>query len=187
MFAYRPRRFPPPLESPNTKPPAVTFHRDLLNNSNIERDDMDYLNLALKDGGVTLTMNLGNGKLEMSIKPNKVRFDDNQWHKVTVHRKVQELANALVVLSSTAEDGEIVAQISVRSCVQYWSLFQLSAVVDGVYSEHSHTAGTFTMLSSSRVYVGGSLNTHALPGSKIHSNFVGCLRKVRLTFLHFLH
>nr|CAD7588017.1 unnamed protein product [Timema genevievae] len=53
-------------------------------------DDMDYLNLALKDGGVTLTMNLGNGKLEMSIKPNKVRFDDNQWHKVTVHRKVQE-------------------------------------------------------------------------------------------------
>ena len=56
---------------------------------------------------------------------------------------------------------------------------QLSAVVDGVYSEHSHTAGTFTMLSSSRVYVGGSQNTHALPGSRIHSNFVGCLRKVK--------
>nr|CAD7445545.1 unnamed protein product [Timema bartmani] len=65
------------------------------------------------------------------------------------------------------------------SCVQYSSLFQLSAVVDGVYSEHSHTAGTFAMLSSSRVYVGGSLNTHALPGSKIHSNFVGCLRKLQ--------
>nr|CAD7588018.1 unnamed protein product [Timema genevievae] len=74
--------------------------------------------------------------------------------------------------------------VALRSCVQYSSLFQLSAVVDGVYSEHSHTAGTFTMLSSSRVYVGGSLNTHALPGSKIHSNFVGCLRKVHLTFLH---
>ena len=56
---------------------------------------------------------------------------------------------------------------------------QLSAVVDGVYSEHSHTAGTFTMLSSSKVYVGGSQNTHALPGSRIHSNFVGCLRKVK--------
>jgi hypothetical protein len=57
-------------------------------------------------------------------------------------------------------------------------LLQLSAVVDGVYSKHSHTAGTFSMLSSSRVYVGGSQNTHALPGSRIHSNFVGCLRKV---------
>lgn len=59
-------------------------------------------------------------------------------------------------------------------------LSQLSAVVDGVYSEHSHTAGTFNMLSSSRVYVGGSQNTHALPGSRIHSNFVGCLRKVNV-------
>jgi hypothetical protein len=54
-------------------------------------DGLDYLNLALKDGGVTLTMNLGNGRLEMQIKPNRVRFDDNQWHKVTVHRKVQEV------------------------------------------------------------------------------------------------
>jgi Laminin G domain len=57
--------------------------------------------------------------------------------------------------------------------------FQLSAVVDGVYAEHAHTAGTFNVLSSSRVYVGGSENTHALPGSKIHNNFIGCLRKVR--------
>ncbi|KAJ9589946.1 hypothetical protein L9F63_016930, partial [Diploptera punctata] len=115
-------------------------------------DGLDYLNLALKDGGVTLTMNLGNGRLEMQIKPNKVRFDDNQWHKVTVHRKVQEISAVT-------------------------SFCRLSAVVDGVYTEHSHTAGTFTMLSSSRVYVGGSQNTHALPGSRIHNNFVGCLRK----------
>jgi neurexin len=55
-------------------------------------DGTDYLNLALRDGGVVLTMNLGNGKLEMQIKPHKVRFDDNQWHKVTVHRKVQEVS-----------------------------------------------------------------------------------------------
>jgi hypothetical protein len=57
-------------------------------------------------------------------------------------------------------------------------VLQLSAVVDGVYSEHSHTAGTFSVLSSSRVYMGGSQNTHALPGSRINNNFVGCLRKV---------
>ncbi|XP_068083571.1 neurexin 1 [Anabrus simplex] len=118
----------------------------------------DYLNLALKDGGVTLTMNLGNGKMEMQmqIKPNRVRFDDNQWHKVTVHRKVQEISSGT-------------------------SFCRLSAVVDGVYTDHSHIAGSFTMLSSSRVYVGGSQNTYALPGSKIHNNFVGCLRKVEFT------
>ncbi|XP_021923606.1 neurexin-3 isoform X3 [Zootermopsis nevadensis] len=119
-------------------------------------DGQDYLNLALKDGGVTLTMNLGNGRLEIQIKPNRVRFDDNQWHKVTVHRKVQEISAVT-------------------------SFCHLSAVVDGVYSQHSNTAGTFAMFSSSRVYVGGSQNTHALPGSRIHSNFVGCLRKVEFT------
>lgn len=34
------------------------------------------------------------------------------------------------------------------------------------------------MLSSSRVYVGGSINTRALPGSRVNKNFIGCLRKV---------
>ena len=63
-------------------------------------DGVDYLNLALKDGGVTLTMNLGNGRLELQIKPNKVRFDDNQWHKVTVHRKVQEVGLICLFLFS---------------------------------------------------------------------------------------
>lgn len=57
-------------------------------------------------------------------------------------------------------------------------LLQLSAVVDGVYADHSHIAGKFTMLSSSRVHVGGSINTRALPGSRVHNNFVGCMRKV---------
>lgn len=55
---------------------------------------------------------------------------------------------------------------------------QLSAVVDGVYADHSHIAGKFTILSSSRVYVGGSINTRALPGARVHNNFVGCMRKV---------
>ncbi|XP_044728406.1 neurexin-1 isoform X1 [Chrysoperla carnea] len=116
-------------------------------------DGSDYLNLAIKDGGVSLTMGLSNGKQEMQIKPNRVRFDDNQWHKVTVHRKIQEISPIT-------------------------SFCRLSAVVDGVYADHSHIAGKFTMLSSSRVYVGGSINTRALPGSRINKNFIGCLRKV---------
>lgn len=37
------------------------------------------------------------------------------------------------------------------------------------------------MLSSSRVYVGGSVNPRALPGARVHNNFVGCLRKVEFS------
>lgn len=52
----------------------------------------DYLNLAIRDGGVSLTMGLANGKQEMHIKPARVRFDDHQWHRVTVHRRIQEIS-----------------------------------------------------------------------------------------------
>ncbi|KAB0804576.1 hypothetical protein PPYR_01546 [Photinus pyralis] len=116
-------------------------------------DGTDYLNVAIKEGCLILTMGLSNGKQEMQIKPNKVRFDDNQWHKVSIHRRIQEISAIT-------------------------SFCRLSAVVDGVYADHSHIAGKFTMLSSSRVYVGGSINTRALPGARVHSNFVGCMRKV---------
>ncbi|KAF5304935.1 hypothetical protein FQR65_LT00819, partial [Abscondita terminalis] len=116
-------------------------------------DGTDYLNVAIKDGCLILTMGLANGKQEMQIKPNKVRFDDNQWHKVSIHRRIQEISAIT-------------------------SFCRLSAVVDGVYADHSHIAGKFTMLSSSRVYVGGSINTRALPGARVHNNFVGCMRKV---------
>ncbi|XP_014288762.3 neurexin 1, partial [Halyomorpha halys] len=100
-------------------------------------------------------MSLGSGKLELQIKPKRVRFDDNQWHKLTVHRRVQEISAVT-------------------------SFCRLSLVVDGVYAEHSNTAGTFTMLSSSRAYVGGAENVLKLSGSKVHNNFVGCLRKVEM-------
>lgn len=53
----------------------------------------DYLNLAIRDGGVSLTMGLSNGKQEMHIKPARVRFDDHQWHRVTVHRRIQEISS----------------------------------------------------------------------------------------------
>ncbi|XP_064550365.1 neurexin 1 isoform X2 [Drosophila montana] len=116
----------------------------------------DYLNLALRDGGVSLTMGLANGKQEMHIKPAKVRFDDHQWHKVTVHRRIQEISSIT-------------------------SFCRLVTVVDDVYTDHSHIAGKFTMLSSSRVYVGGAVNPRALLGARVHNNFVGCLRKVEFS------
>ena len=49
------------------------------------------MNLALKDGGVSLTVQLGTGKLDTAIKPGTVRFDDNAWHHVLVVRKSSEV------------------------------------------------------------------------------------------------
>ncbi|XP_061721601.1 neurexin 1 isoform X2 [Cydia pomonella] len=118
--------------------------------------EADYLNLAVRDGGVSLTMGLGNGKQEMHIKPSKTRFDDHQWHKLTVHRRIQEITPMT-------------------------SFCRVSAVVDDVYTEHSHVAGSFTMLASSRAHVGGSLNARALPGARVHTNFIGCLKKVEFS------
>ncbi|XP_047536849.1 neurexin-1 isoform X1 [Vanessa atalanta] len=118
--------------------------------------EADYLNLAVRDGGLSLTMGLGNGKQEMHIKPSKTRFDDHQWHKLTVRRRIQEIT-------------------------PFTSFCRVSAVVDDVYSEHSHVAGSFTMLASSRAHVGGSLNARALPGARVHTNFIGCLKKVEFS------
>lgn len=36
-------------------------------------------------------MTLAKGRLDLHIKPVRVRFDDNQWHRIIVHRKVQEV------------------------------------------------------------------------------------------------
>lgn len=63
------------------------------------------------------------------------------------------------------------------------SFFQVSVVVDDVFAEHAHVAGSFSMLGSSRAHVGGSINTRTLPGSRVHANFVGCLKKVRFNIL----
>ncbi|GFW98081.1 neurexin-3 [Trichonephila clavipes] len=51
----------------------------------------DHLLLTLKDGGILLVIHLGSSSVEKALKPAKVRFDDNQWHKVLVHRKVREI------------------------------------------------------------------------------------------------
>jgi hypothetical protein len=54
-------------------------------------DGDDYLNLALKDGGLALSVNLGNGRLDTGIQPPSVRFDDDNWHHVVVRRVAQEV------------------------------------------------------------------------------------------------
>jgi hypothetical protein len=59
-------------------------------------DGVDYLSLSLRDGRITISINLGNGPLDASIHPDHLRFDDYQWHSVRVHRKVQEVLSFIV-------------------------------------------------------------------------------------------
>ncbi|XP_014473358.1 PREDICTED: neurexin-1 isoform X1 [Dinoponera quadriceps] len=113
----------------------------------------DYLTVSLRDGGAAVGMTLAKGRLDLHIKPTKVRFDDNQWHKISVHRKVQEISSIT-------------------------SFCRLSAIVDGIYAEHGHTAGSFTHLASDQLLVGGGAGAKSLQGAKGINNFVGCLRKV---------
>lgn len=54
----------------------------------------DYLQLALVDAGLTLKMKLGSVQ-EVRVAPSKVRFDDHQWHTVTVLRKIREVSAAV--------------------------------------------------------------------------------------------
>ena len=54
--------------------------------------------------------------------------------------------------------------------------------VDEIHSERWTTAGTFTMLSSSRLYVGGADLSQTLPGLSTRNDFIGCLRKVYKDF-----
>ncbi|ROT82476.1 neurexin-1 [Penaeus vannamei] len=54
-------------------------------------DGKDYVNVALREGGVLVTLDMGGDPLKVTVRPNSVRFDDNQWHTVTVHRTVKEI------------------------------------------------------------------------------------------------
>lgn len=85
-------------------------------------------------------------------------------------------SNYIVLCVNVAGENKLLLFFFV--CFVLWTQIQLVAVVDDVYTDHSHIAGKFTMLSSSRVYVGGSVNPRALLGARVHNNFVGCLRKV---------
>ena len=54
--------------------------------------------------------------------------------------------------------------------------------VDGTYTEKWTTSGTFSMLSSNKVFIGGSSQPYKLPGANSKANFVGCMKKVCICF-----
>uniref|UniRef100_A0AAY4A3B8 Neurexin-3a n=1 Tax=Denticeps clupeoides TaxID=299321 RepID=A0AAY4A3B8_9TELE len=51
----------------------------------------DYVNLALKDGAVSLVINLGSGAFEAIVEPVSGKFNDNAWHDVKVTRNLRQV------------------------------------------------------------------------------------------------
>ncbi|XP_077179485.1 neurexin 3 isoform X15 [Paroedura picta] len=53
----------------------------------------DYVNLALKDGAVSLIINLGSGAFEAIVEPvsDRGKFNDNIWHEVKVTRNLRQV------------------------------------------------------------------------------------------------
>ncbi|XP_072265823.1 neurexin-1 isoform X25 [Pyxicephalus adspersus] len=50
----------------------------------------DYVNLALKNGAVSLVINLGSGAFEALVEPVNGKFNDNNWHDVKVTRNLRQ-------------------------------------------------------------------------------------------------
>ncbi|XP_040456822.1 neurexin 3 isoform X30 [Falco naumanni] len=113
----------------------------------------DYVNLALKDGAVSLVINLGSGAFEAIVEPVNGKFNDNAWHDVKVTRNLRQhsgIGHAMVTIS-----------------------------VDGILTTTGYTQEDYTMLGSDDFfYVGGSPSTADLPGSPVSNNFMGCLKEV---------
>ncbi|XP_032408197.1 neurexin-1a isoform X3 [Xiphophorus hellerii] len=113
----------------------------------------DYVNLALKNGAVSLVINLGSGAFEALVEPVNGKFNDNEWHDVKVTRNLRQhsgIGHAMVTIS-----------------------------VDGILTTTGYTQEDYTMLGSDDFfYVGGSPSTADLPGSPVSNNFMGCLKEV---------
>ncbi|XP_060939116.1 neurexin 3a isoform X5 [Limanda limanda] len=120
----------------------------------------DYVNLALKDGAVSLVINLGSGAFEAIVEPVHGKFNDNSWHDVKVTRNLRQ------------QTGIGYAMVNKLHCM-------VTISVDGILTTTGYTQEDYTMLGSDDFfYVGGSPSTADLPGSPVSNNFMGCLKEV---------
>ncbi|XP_042629735.1 neurexin-3a isoform X18 [Cyprinus carpio] len=120
----------------------------------------DYVNLALKDGAVSLVINLGSGAFEAIVEPVNGKFNDNTWHDVKVTRNLRQ------------HSGIGHAMVNKLHCL-------VTISVDGILTTTGYTQEDYTMLGSDDFfYVGGSPSTADLPGSPVSNNFMGCLKEV---------
>ncbi|XP_041420248.1 neurexin-1 isoform X25 [Xenopus laevis] len=120
----------------------------------------DYVNLALKNGAVSLVINLGSGAFEALVEPVNGKFNDNNWHDVKVTRNLRQ------------HSGIGHAMVNKLHC-------SVTISVDGILTTTGYTQEDYTMLGSDDFfYVGGSPSTADLPGSPVSNNFMGCLKEV---------
>ncbi|XP_015218501.1 neurexin 1a isoform X3 [Lepisosteus oculatus] len=120
----------------------------------------DYVNLALKNGAVSLVINLGSGAFEALVEPVNGKFNDNDWHDVKVTRNLRQ------------HSGIGHAMVNKLHC-------SVTISVDGILTTTGYTQEDYTMLGSDDFfYVGGSPSTADLPGSPVSNNFMGCLKEV---------
>ena len=67
----------------------------------------DYVNLALKNGAVSLVINLGSGAFEALVEPVNGKFNDNAWHDVKVTRNLRQVTRQQEVEEwATEQTGE---------------------------------------------------------------------------------
>ena len=57
----------------------------------------DFINVALREGGIVVSINLGSGVFETDVHPQRgtVRFDDNEWHQLVITREAREVSNLI--------------------------------------------------------------------------------------------
>ena len=57
----------------------------------------DFINVALREGGIVVSINLGSGVFETDVHLQRgtVRFDDNEWHKLVITREAREVSNPI--------------------------------------------------------------------------------------------
>ena len=104
----------------------------------------DYLNLAMRDGGVSLSINLGSGRLDTGISPSGVRFDDDRWHDVVIKREAQQVHLSLPSLLDSISGVNFVYTflMSKVKCAHFLDLFtKLRKTPWDVTNIHENWAG----------------------------------------------
>ncbi|CAM9120779.1 unnamed protein product, partial [Lampetra planeri] len=114
----------------------------------------DYVNLALKNGAVSLVINLGSGAFEALVEPVNGKFNDNDWHDVKVTRNLRQVTISVDgILTTTGYTQE-----------DYTMLGSDDFFYVGGESQHSRPA----WISSQQQLHGLSEGDRGIPKMKVH-------------------
>ncbi|ELU16319.1 hypothetical protein CAPTEDRAFT_22004, partial [Capitella teleta] len=120
----------------------------------------DYLQVSLSEGGLSVLVVLGSGSTEIEVKPRR-RFDDNRWHHVIITRDAREVSECHLYSLHHA--------------------LPVSVVVNNHWEKTGTATGSFTMLTSDLLFVGGPPDDGSALSSRLAPSFRGCLKEVLYT------